>query len=367
MSPCLRCLLVGATFALTGCPRAETPPRAPTTPRPSVALRVLVVNEPGVAEALNRLHGEWAERSRGEVTATHRSWKEVAAANSIDADAIVFPSRYLGELCVRGWLRPVRPNVLESEEFNADDLFPLVRRELIKWGGEVMSLPLGLDVAIPGLPLPNHPGIRLLAQAAPALVAGEREGVLFAPASMKPQIDEPPFIAALSRLAESKDAKADTETDSAQAIAVFGFDDRLVAVTTASRNGASAFKLIAWLASAETSAQLATPGDRLLPVRRSLASSATWYGESLNTSQRSELANKLDAAMSGEKCILVPRIPAIDEYMTALDKAVESASSKKVDAIAALQHAAERWEQITDSHGHEKQRKAYWKHLGIGD
>ena len=43
---------------------------AAATPRASVALRVLVVNEPGVAEAINRLRGEWAERSGGELSAT---------------------------------------------------------------------------------------------------------------------------------------------------------------------------------------------------------------------------------------------------------------------------------------------------------
>jgi hypothetical protein len=108
-------------------------------------LRVLVVNEPGVAEAINRLRGEWAERSGGELISTSQTWAEVAGVKSLDADAIVFPSRYLGELCIRGWLRPVRSNVLESDEFNSADVFPIVRRELIKWGGQVMALPLGLD------------------------------------------------------------------------------------------------------------------------------------------------------------------------------------------------------------------------------
>src|SRR4051812_24397616 len=85
LSPCLRCLLLCAMIALTGCPRAESPLPTPTTPRASVALRVLVVNEPGVAEAINRLRGEWAERSGGELSATQRQWKYVAAESSIDA------------------------------------------------------------------------------------------------------------------------------------------------------------------------------------------------------------------------------------------------------------------------------------------
>src|SRR5882757_1631199 len=92
VSACLRCLLICATMVTTGCPR-----KGPSTPsaarRASVALRVLVVNEPGVAEAINRLRGEWAERSGGELSATTGEWKDVAGAKSIDADVVIFPSR----------------------------------------------------------------------------------------------------------------------------------------------------------------------------------------------------------------------------------------------------------------------------------
>src|SRR5215212_2719888 len=122
---------------LSGCPRGEQakPQAARKAPRASVALRVLVVNEPGVAEAINRLRGEWAERSGGELKTDTLSWTDVAAAKSLDADVIIFPSRYMGELCTRGWLRQVRKSILESDEFNASDVFPLIRRNLMKWGG----------------------------------------------------------------------------------------------------------------------------------------------------------------------------------------------------------------------------------------
>ena len=84
------------------------------------------------------------------LSATSSEWKDVAGAKSIEADVVIFPSRYLGELCTRGWLQPVRPSVLEGDEFNGDDVFPLVRRELMRWGGEVMALPLGVELAVPG-------------------------------------------------------------------------------------------------------------------------------------------------------------------------------------------------------------------------
>src|SRR3977135_4091333 len=97
-----RLFVVGLLVLLSGCPNTKqtntesTKRDVASTPRASVALRVLVVNEPGVAEAINRLRGEWAERSGGELSATSSEWKDVAGAKSIDADVVIFPSRYLG-------------------------------------------------------------------------------------------------------------------------------------------------------------------------------------------------------------------------------------------------------------------------------
>src|SRR5262245_45032393 len=131
-SPGLRCLAVFLALLLAGCPREKSQPAVPpASPRASVALRVLVVDEPELVEAVNRLRGEWAERSGGELNAAGTTWKELNAAKEIDADVVIFPSRYLGDLCFRDWLRPLRSSVLESEELNAGDFFPLVRNEIV--------------------------------------------------------------------------------------------------------------------------------------------------------------------------------------------------------------------------------------------
>src|ERR1700675_534418 len=74
-------------------------------PTPNVALRVLVVNDLALAEAIGRLRGEWAERFGGTLTAETKAWADLADAKSLDADVVVFPTRYLGELYTRGWLR----------------------------------------------------------------------------------------------------------------------------------------------------------------------------------------------------------------------------------------------------------------------
>jgi hypothetical protein len=329
-------------------------------------LRVLVVNEPELAEAINRLRGEWAERSGGKLGLTATTWKELSAAKVPDADVIVFPSRYLGELCIRDWLRPVRPSVLENEEVNAADIFPLVRERLIAFDGQTMALPLGLDPATIMPDVAKQPAISLLAELAPAAISENREGVLFDTQTMQPRIAETAFVEALNRLTSRDDAATSRPRDS-RPIPVLGFNDRLTAVTATSRNAASAFQFLAWLAQPDTSSQLAKASARSLPVRRSLATSPAWYDASLSAGERSDLGRILSTALGGQQSLHIPRIPGVDEYMAALDEAVKSAVVDKVPPQTALDNAAQQWEKITEDRGRDAQRKSYLKHLGISE
>ena len=486
LSPCLRSLVIGAALLVAGCASDDSQPTPPPVSRASVALRVLVVNEPELAAAIERLRGEWAERLGGSLTAEAKPWSEVAAADSLDADVILFPSRYMGELCTRGWLRPVRSNVLEDAEFNADDIFPLVRRKLINWGGQTMALPLGVDLPVmcfrverfewvhrrppetwkdygqqilpENAPKIEQPSSTLPATwepfytwSAPLLLvrvasysAPADGSVLFDPKSMKPRITEPPFVRALTELSQVDSFKriGDPRDDSdrklrepeaaswqvATGYAMFtaiglppsghrrivrehaklapsdgserigwmqlpgtlehydsalqswehessirrvpllGVGDRLIAVTASSRNAASSFKLLAWLASAEVSSQLARTGAGTMPVRKSLATAPAWYDSKLNSPERSQLGGLLGTALASPQHLLVPRIPGIDEYLGTIDKAVQDVVLlKNTDPQSALKRAAQEWEAITNRLGREKQREAYLKHLNISE
>jgi ABC-type glycerol-3-phosphate transport system substrate-binding protein len=139
----------------------------------------------------------------------------------------------------------------------------------------------------------------------------------------------------------------------------------MIGVASASRNGASAFQLIAWLASPDISAQLASAGERMMPVRKSLASSSAGVDSTKSSGEGSESAKMLEPVLNAEQCLLVPRIPGIDEYMAALDEAVKSPPRDKAAAEAALKKVADEWEQITNAHGRDAQRRAYLNHLEI--
>jgi hypothetical protein len=361
-------LLTCAAILSAGCPREAAPPTPPPAePRPSVTLRLLVVNEPELAKAVGRLRGEWAERSGGELDVTASPWQELAADRAIEADVIVFPSRYLGELCVRDVLRPVRSNVLESGELDADDFFPLIRHELINWGGQAMALPLGVERAAIDEKAARSPAVWLLARAAPDAISKDKLGVLFDSESMRPRITEQPFIDALTQLVQSGTDDVRGNPAGTRDVPVLGYADRLIAATQSSRNAASAFKLVEWLAQRDISSQFARAGDGPMPVRRSLASSPLWYDESVAANERAELGDALVAALDRSECLMIPRIPAADEYLAALNAPVEDTTRGGAAPADALAKAAQEWERITDAHGRDSQRQAYLKHLGISE
>ena len=174
------------------------------------------------------------------------------------------------------------------------------------------------------------------------------------------------FVDALQQFAKSKTATPAGKNSAERFVPVLGFADRLIAVSSASRNGASAFKLAAWLASADVSAQLNGAGDQLLSVRRTIATTSSRSNPDQPSGDRGETVKTLEAALNADQCLLVPRIPGVDEYMAALDEAAKVPPIDKAAAEAALQKVAERWEQITNAHGREAQRQAYLKHLQIG-
>jgi hypothetical protein len=356
---------------LAGCPRAQQNKEAAKTSggdakqSASVALRVLVVNEPGMTEAINRLRGEWAERSGGTLNASSATWADVAAMKELDADAIVFPSRYLGELCTRDWLRPVRSSVLESPEFNAADVFPIVRQSLMKWGGQTMALPLGVRVPDSELTA-KHSSLFFLNVAAPLVVSNEIEGVLVDSRTMKPRIASPAFVAAMTKFWSRSYIGWEAGSDG-NVIPVVGYADKMVSVAAGSRNAASAFKFIAWLTTAEVSSQLASVGEPTVPVRRSHAAVVSNGTNKTVDNLRKESAKFLTDALSGHECLVIPRIPGVDEYIAALDEAADAVSSGKMQPQAALEKAAAQWEKITDAHDRDKQRQAYLKHLNIGE
>jgi ABC-type glycerol-3-phosphate transport system substrate-binding protein len=150
-------------------------------------------------------------------------------------------------------------------------------------------------------------------------------------------------------------------------VPLLGAGGRLAAVTSSSRNAASAFKLLEWLASPEGSSQLARAGQGTMPVRKSLESSPAWYDPALSAGERADLGKALETTLSQPKCLILPRIQSVDEYLAALDQAVSDVVTGEHTPEAALEKASRRWDEITDQTGRDAQRRAYLKHLGLNE
>jgi hypothetical protein len=377
-------------------------------------LKVLVVNDPALAEAINRLRGEWAERSGGTLTVESRPWADVAKAENIDADVVIFPARRLGQLVEKKRLRPMRDSAINSKYYGADDVLPLARQKLGKYGGRIMALPLSVELPLVGIDrdvradqrkpsawwparesIEHWPAIMLLARAASYASHPRQEAVLFDPQTMAARIAEPPFVRALEEWRQEAKSVPQTAPEAGGESLVWaelpGADQvfnrstgewepvaggarrvpllaggELLAVTASSRNAASAFDLAVWLASAEIGQQLGPIGKGALPVRRSqLGASGRWIKLPAGRAESSQLAGVLNAALSRDTALVVPRIPGADDYLAALSQAVEKALRGEASAANVLGEAASRWNGITDRLGRDAQRQAHLNDLGI--
>lgn len=159
-------------------------------------------------------------------------------------------------------------------------------------------------------------------------------------------------------------AAATSLTNEGSRVTVLGLADRQAHVTTQTRNTAAAFRLLAWLASADQTKQLIRGNDSLTACRESLLPrpASTQGGDEAWAGQREALTA---AALNEDRWVRIPRIPGIDDYLAALTTAVEEVASEQLEPEAALAAAAARLEAITDRLGRAEQREAYRRHLEL--
>src|SRR5262249_9543935 len=152
----------------------------------------------------------------------------------------------------------------------------------------------------------------------------------------------------LHQFANEDGKRTGDRIDFAHWFPVIGFADSMIGVSAETRNGASASKLVAWLASAEIGTQLAPAAGATFPVRRSVPLSMKTFDNDSDSVERSKFADAFTKAINGDKLVLIPRIPGIDDYLAALDRAVSRTLKEKQAAETALKNAAEDWQHITN-------------------
>lgn len=149
------------------------------------------------------------------------------------------------------------------------------------------------------------------------------------------------------------------------AVVLLGVEGRLVGVTAATRNAVAGFQLAQWLTTGDVATGLSSRSTGTLWYRASQAGASGRWMKQLTVAKEAEPVTKLvAAALATEAPTLVPRIPAIDEYLNHLAEAVRTAPADEANAQVALEGVAAKWEEITERLGREKQAAAYRRHLG---
>lgn len=402
---------------------ADAPARSSRAP---VKLTISVVDDVEMAAEIKLLSGEWSERSGGELEIEIVSLEELLAKELLKTDVVIYSSRQLGTLVSRKWLRPIRQSVLENPELAYSDLLPVVRDQMIRYGGEVWAMPLGempLVLAWRGEVPANLPktwgqlaesplarqansseaavdyplAAEFIARVVAATPPMDRAALFFDPETMDADLSQPQMLRALAQI---RSVPGDTAVDTSfscevtlppheeqiadqwtplltaretfnasldrweklttsETLVVCGFSGRLVSVTQASRNAASAFKLLPWLVSGNTGARLSQRSKATLWFRNSQVSQAAKW---LPAQSAAENAGWLTRLLSQRDAYLIPRLPGIENYLAALN---ETLASKPVpETLSNVEHV---WNAITDAHGREQQREAFRGHLGLPD
>jgi multiple sugar transport system substrate-binding protein len=238
----LRWHVVKAIFAVavlvSGCghdapmPPARQPSSAPT------AVRLLVVDDSALVNAVQGMAGDWKAESGSSLEVSTISADAASAADKLDADAIIYPPELLGTLAERRLIRPLNRAWLSTDPLEAADLLTPLDAPELTWDGQPFAVPLGepilllfyrpdvferLGKSVPrtweeyqtlATELSRQPNLRataepladgwasrtLLARAAAYARHRDYLSVLFNRDTMEPLIAGPPFVRALDEL-----------------------------------------------------------------------------------------------------------------------------------------------------------------------
>lgn len=235
-------MLLSAMFlsVVAGCGGPSPAPKpAAEPPRGPARLKLIVFDDPALADQIER---QWKARAEGELEVERRAY-DVTETTKLEADLVVVPSMTLGELAEWAVIEPL-PGRGEQDESEQRDIFPAQRLHETVWAKRQYAVPFGspqfvlyyrkdlwdgqgweAPVAWKGYQqqieqlakeLKRRGGApayavaeplgegwaapTLLSRAAPYVRHASQFSDLFDYATMKPLIDQPPFVRALEEL-----------------------------------------------------------------------------------------------------------------------------------------------------------------------
>jgi multiple sugar transport system substrate-binding protein len=142
---------------------------------------------------------------------------------------------------------------------------------------------------------------------------------------------------------------------------------RLGSVTRETPRARAAFTVLSWLTSRQRSGLIspASPATTLFRTSH-LQGPGAWVSPTTGSRAASQYATIVSTTQNGSAWLSSIRLPGRAEYLAALDRAVHRAVRKEAEPAAALKEAAATWQEITARLGHDRQRNAYRRSIGLG-
>ncbi len=108
---------------------------------------MLVVDDPPMSAAIERLRAEWRARTGGTLVIAQATTDELMASNVPPAaDAVIYPSRLIGTLAERGTIGPLPADYASNRELAWSDTFELLQVAETRWSGVPYAVPFGSPV-----------------------------------------------------------------------------------------------------------------------------------------------------------------------------------------------------------------------------
>ncbi len=160
---------------------------------------------------------------------------------------------------------------------------------------------------------------------------------------------------------KSWEPRGESEERHVPLLAVSG---RIAAVTSTTSDPKAAQSLIVWMSGREVSPLVGPTSSETTLFRESqLTSPGQWTGGMVAESSRSYAA-ALKSSASLQRYVSL-RLPGREEYLAALDQAVQAAIAGEKSPAEVLAAASEKWKAITAARGIEAQRRALKRDLGM--
>ena len=148
-------------------------------------------------------------------------------------------------------------------------------------------------------------------------------------------------------------------------IPLLAVSGRLGSVTELTYDQRRARQFLMFMSSATLSAKVCRPSPLTFPFRTShVENIGSWLPAEFDNTAAASLGQVVKNAGSRKNYLFCPRIPGRQQYLAALDEAVQSALAGNDPATALLQ-AAGRWKKISEQLGIEQQKAAYRASLGL--